>query len=448
MSEDESAPNLPATQLDVTSTRLEGHKVQLEVTVGASEADRAYDRAYRRLQSRVTVPGFRRGHVPRPVLERHVGRAALREEALDLILSDSYSQALDAKDLEPIDRPQVEVIRFEEGEPFVFKATVEVQPEVKLGKYTGLGISVSPALISQGDIEAQLTAIRERRAELEPAELEATLEDGLYGVIDYEGLVDGKTFPGGKAESALVEVGAGQLEPQIEAAIKGAAAGQEREAKITFPADIPNQDLQGKEATFTIRVREIKRKRLPELTDDLAKEITGLDLAALRERISRTLEDRAKAAAREELSRQVIERITSEAEVEVPETLVRRRMERMTSDTQDRLKDQNLDIDQYLKIIGLEREQWEKDLRGRAEHGVKKDLVLAAIGKREKIQVTQPETEFEIARMAATYKQKPEKMRAFFYGDPDRLDSLRAGIITDKTVQYLVRENTAEAPAP
>jgi trigger factor len=449
MSGDEPATSQPiaTTHLNVVLTKLEGHKVQLEVAVDQAEVDRAYGRAYRRLVNRVSVPGFRRGHVPRPVLERHIGREAFREEALEFILSDSYGQALDAKDLDPIDRPEVEVVKFEEGEPFVFKATVEVRPEVKLGKYTGMGLSVSPREVSQSDIEAQLTAIRERRAELEPAEPESTLEDGLYGVLDYEGTVEGAVFPGGKAEGALVQIGAGQIEPQIEEAIKGARAGQERKATVTFPPDIPNQELQGKEAAFKIQVKEIKRKKLPELTDELATEITGLDLPALRERISQSLEERAKSEAREELTRQVVEKVTAEAEVDAPEILVRRRIERMTADTEERLKGQNLDLDQYLKIIGLEREQWDKDLRARAEHAVKKDLVLGAVGRREKILATEPEIEFEIARTAAAYRQKPEKMRAFFYSSADRLESLRAGIITQKTVQYLVRRNTTEDAA-
>lgn len=433
--------------MDVATTRLDGHKVRLDVTLGQAEVARAYGQAYRQLAGRVSVPGFRRGHVPRPVLERHVGREAFREEALELILSEAYDRALDSADVDPIDRPEVNVVKFEEDEPFVFQATVEVKPEVKLPKYAGLDLSVPPKAVTESDVEAQLNAIRERQAQLEPAEAEATLTDGLFGVLDYEGTVDGEAFAGGKAENALIQMGAGQLEPQIETAIRGARAGEDREAKVSFPADVPNQKLQGKEASFRIRVKEIKRKTLPELSDDLAKEITGLDLPTLRERVTKSLEERANADARDELVRQVVERITAEAEVDVPEIMVKRRLERMTADTEERLRGQNISLDQYLQIVGLEREQWEKDARSRAEHAVKKDLVLGAISKREKIQATEAEIEFEIARAAATYQQKPDKMRTFFRGSSDRLESLKAGIITQKTIQHLVRLNTAPVAA-
>lgn len=437
----------PDSSFQASVEKLEGHKVKLEVTVGPEQVRRAYDRAYRALSTRVSVPGFRRGKVPRPVLERHVGREAFREEALDFILSDSYAQALEAKGLDPIDRPEdVEVVKFEEGKPFVFRATVEVKPEVKLGKYSGLGIDVPPHPVDQADIEAQLTAIRERRAVLEPAEPGTALEDGLYAVLDYHGVIDGKSFPGGDTEGALVLVGAGQLPPEIEAAIKGAKAGEERECTLTFPPDLPSEALRGKTAQFKIEVKEVKRKIVPELTDELAKELTGLDLAALRERITQSLEERAKREAREELTRQVVERVTAEAEVDVPETLISRRMERMTADTNERLARQGLDIDKYLAIVGLDREQYDKDLRARAEHTVKRDLVLEAIARRENIQATDAEVEFEMARIAAVTGQKPDKVRALFHGSPDRLESLRAGIITDKTVQYLVRENAARPP--
>ena len=433
--------------LSVLVEKLEGHKVKMEVTVPPAEVGRAYERAYRRLVNRVNIPGFRRGRAPRPVLERHVGAEAFREEALELALSDAYPQALDIKDLEPIASPDIEVVKFEPGEAFVFRATVEVRPEVKLGKYTGLELDVPPRPVTEAEIEAQLSAIRERRAELLPTEPDTPLTDGLFAVVDYEGTVDGRAFPGGKVEGALVEIGRGQLEPALETAIRGAKAGEERQAKVSFPPDLPNPDLAGKEALFQIRVREVKTKKLPELTDELAKELTGLDLAELRERIRRSLEDRAAAEAREELARQVVERVVAEAEVDLPETLVERRMRRMTEDTEERLRRQNLTLDQYLTIVGLDRQQWEKDLRARAEHAVKKDLVLGEISRREKIEATEAEIEFEMVRLAAAYGEKPEKVRSLFANSPERLDSLRAGIISQKTVQYLVKANSAAKAA-
>ena len=435
-----------ALPLDVAVTKLEGHKVSLAVTVSPEQVGRAYDRAYRSLVGRVNVPGFRRGKVPRPVLERHVGLEAFREEALETAVSEAYAQALETKGLDPITRPEVEIVKFQENEPFVFKATVEVKPEVKLGKYTGLGLEVAPKPVTEDDIEAQLRSIQERQAVLEPVGPETALTDGLFAVLDYRGTIDGEKFPGGDTEGALVQLGAGQVEPEIEKAIRGAKVGEEREATLTFPADIPNPALQGKTALVKVTLREVKEKKLPELTEEFAKEVTGLDLVALRERVQESLEERAKRDAGDELARQVVERVTADAEVELPETLITRSIERHTEDTKERLSRQNLDIDQYLKVVGLEREQWEKDLRRRSEHEVKRELVLEAIAKRENIQAEGAEIEFEIARLAASARQKPEKVREYFVNDAGRLESLRTGIITDKTVLYLAHENTARQP--
>lgn len=435
------------TFIDVSVERLEGHQVKLEIKVGPDEVSRAFDRAYRRLAGKVNIPGFRRGKAPRPVLESHVGSEALREEALDILLSDSYGRALDAKDLDPIDRPEVDVVTFQEGDALTYTATVQVKPEVKLGTYQGLNLVVKPQAVADEDIQRQLDSIRERAAELVPAEDGAALESGRYAVVDFVGTIDGTEFPGGKAEGALVEVGAGQLEPEFEAALTGAKAGETRQANVHFPEDYRNAELAGKEAVFEITVKEVKEKRLPDLTDELAKELTGLEVEALRERIGKNLEEQNQRNARDELRRQVLEKVVEAAEADVPETLVERRIQRREGEMTERLAGQGLTVDGYLEMVGLDREAWTKDLRSRAEHEVKRDLVLEAVAKQERIQATDAEVEFEIIRLAASYGEKPEKVRKLLLDSPARLESLREGIMMEKTVQYLVRENSAPQPA-
>lgn len=427
--------------------KLEGHKVKLDVSVAQGEVQRAFERAYRRLAGRVTVPGFRRGKTPRPVLERHVGREAFREEALDAILPVSYSQALDLKGLDPIAQPEVEVVKFEEGEPFVFRATVEVKPEVKLGAYTGMGLKAEPKPVEDTAVEAQLEAIRENRAELEPAEPGTELAAGLFAVIDYHGTIDGNSFPGSDVEGALVRMGGDQLEPEVDQALAGAKAGDTRECHLDFPPDHPNAELRGKKALIKITVREVKKKKLPELADELAEEVAGTDLAGLKERIRSSLEERAKRDAWAELTREVVEKVTQAAEVDVPASLVERRAERLKTDMAERLRSQGLDVERYLKIAGLERDRWEKDLRTRAEREVKRELVLEAVARREGITATDAEVEFEMARIAAATRQKPDLVRKYFRSSPGRLESLREGIISDKAVDYLVRSN-AVTPLP
>jgi len=432
--------------VDVSVEKLEGHKVKLDITVDKQEVDRAYERAYRRLARQVSIPGFRKGKVPRPVLESHIGAEALKDEALDLILSPSYGKALDSQGLDPIDRPEVEVVNFAEGEPLVFKATVEVKPEVKLGAYKGLGVELEEKPVTDEDVERQVEAIRERAAELEGAGPEAVVEDGSYAVIDLHGTIDGEDFPGGKSEGVLVQIGAGQLDEEMEKALKGAKTGETRKARLTFGDDHPNKDLAGKTAEFDIAVKEVKVKKLPELDDETAKELTGLDLAALKAEIRKSLEEQARRNALDERRRVIVEKVVEASEVDLPETLVQRRIESRRSEMSDRLARQGVTIEGYLEMVGLDKEQWEKDLRSRAEHEVKRHLVLEAVAKQEGIETSDADIEFEMARLAVAYQEKPEKVREMVMSSPARLESLREGIILDKTVQYLVRENAAPAP--
>jgi len=441
----------PGAGVAVNVERLSPHRVRLEVSVSAQEVARAFDRAFRRLSSRANIPGFRRGRAPRPVVERHFGREVLRDEAIDLLLNDSYARALETEGLDPIDQPELEVVRFEEGEPFVYKATVDVKPEVTLGQYTGLGLELKPRPVEEADVQRQLEAIADRAAVLEPVEAETLLEDGLFAVVDWHATVDGKSFPGGDMEGALVRMGSHQLDPEIEKALYGAKTGDVRECTVHFSEEAASEDLRGKDALFRIVVKEVKRKKTPDLTDELAIQLTGHDLVSLRGRLRERLEFEAMRQAQEELAHNIIERVTAEATVDLPEKMVERRMARRRAETEARLARGNMNLDDYLRAVGLEREQWEKDLRSRVEHELKREIVLEAIARRQDIQADDGEVAFEMMRYAAATGEKPEKVRREF-SSPERLAALRSRIILDKTVQYLVRENTvrpeaAKAPA-
>jgi len=433
--------------VEVNVERLEGHKVKLDITVDREEVDRAYHRAYRRLVGRVNIPGFRKGKVPRPVLERHLGPDALKDEALELILSPFYGKALDSKGLDPIDTPEVEVVKFAEGEPLVFRATVEVKPEVKLGEYKGQGVELEQKPVTDDDVQRQLDSIRERAAELEGTAPDTAIDDGHFAVVDLHGTIEDEDFPGGTSEGVLIQIGAGQVDQEVEKALKGAKAGETRKAAISFPEDHPNKDLAGKEAEFDITVKEVKVKKAPELDDETAKELTGMDLAALREQIRKNLEEQARRNALDERRQTVIEKVVEDAEVDLPETLVERRIESRKADMTQRLAQQGVTIDGYLEMVGLDKETWEKDLRSRAEYEVKRHLVLEAIGKKEGIEAADADVEFEISRMAMMSNEKPEKIREMVMSSPARLESVREGIILEKTVHYLVRENSAPEPS-
>jgi trigger factor len=237
------------------------------------------------------------------------------------------------------------------------------------------------------------------------------------------------------------------MEPEMEKALEGATVGETREAVLSFPEDHPNPALAGKEARFEMKVKEVKTKKVPELTDDLAREIAGTDVAGLKERVRESLEEGAKRSAADELRRRLVEKVVEEAEVDVPETLVSRRVERKNAEIGERLSRQGLTVDKYIEIVGLDRDTWEKDLRARAEREVKRDLVLEAVADREGIEVTDADVEFEITRLAYGFGEKPDKIRKLFAESPSRLESLRERIRMDKTVHYLVEANSAAAEA-
>ncbi|ADU52306.1 trigger factor [Thermaerobacter marianensis DSM 12885] len=431
--------------MKATVEKIENRRATLSVEVEPEAVARALDHAYRHLVHRVQIPGFRKGRAPRFLVERHLGKAALYEEALDHLLPEAYSQAVAETGIEPIDRPELKIETFSEEQGLRFTAEVEVKPEVDLGDYRSVRVEVPPVHVTAEDVDRELERWRELQATLEPAGEDAVAEKGMVAVLDLAGTLDGEPIPNGQATDYMVELGSGRLLDGVEEQLVGMRPGEEKDVPVTFPDDHPDERLRGKTATFHIRLKELKRKQLPALDDDFARDVAGVaSLQELRQQVEKELTRIAEERARAEVRQQVVQKVVEGARLEVPETLVRRQVEDRIRNLENRLRRQGDDLEGYLKATGQTREQLEASLRPQAVEDVRTDLVLDAVAKAEGIEASDAEVEAELRTLAAAMGQPYAKVRQQF---------VRSGLVLDvaetvrrrKTIDWLVARATGQA---
>ncbi|MDI6870477.1 MAG: trigger factor [Bacillota bacterium] len=420
--------------------RLDGNRVELRVEVAPDEVGRAIARAYQQVAAKVRIPGFRPGKAPRPLIDRYVGRQKVIEEAFDALFPRAYLNAIRETGVEPIDQPEVSDIALEEGKPCTFKVQVEVVPEVRLGKYKGLTAVKTVVPVTDADVDQVLAHLQERHSELLASERER-LEKGLFAVIDFDGFVDGEPFAGGAGRDVTLEVGGGRFLPEFEEGLVGAARGEEREIKVTFPADHRAEHLAGKEALFKVKVKEIKEKHLPELDDEFAKDVSDFaSLAELKADIRRQIAAEREKAAREAIESQLVAAAAANATVEVPEKLIERRVESKLRGMVAQLQAGGYTLADYLGEDRTE-EDLRRDLRGPAEEEVKTRLVVEAIAKAEQIRVTEEEVLAKLQSLAGGDAERAAQLRQRLEQE-DRLDDLVARLAAERAVNLLVE--TAE----
>lgn len=444
------------TQLE----KLEGSTAVLAVSLTADEVEGGVERAYRRLVQRVNIPGFRKGKAPRPVLERHVGRAGLLEEAVDILIPEGYQRAVDDAGVEPIDRPHAEVLEHPSQSGVLrFKVTVAVKPAVELGDYRGArdGVPREEPEVTPEDVDAQLEQVRERLAVLEAVE-GAAVEKGHFVVCDIKIL--GREEPAGaqKADKAVkagagkdngqgltVEVGAGALLPGIEDALVGLAPGESREAEVEFPAGHPNKNLAGRRLPVRVTAREIKRKVLPALDDELARRASSLQtLQELKDDLANKLLRLARARARREYEDRVVQAVVDQARLEAPGVLVESGMDAMWRERLRALSARGVTFEQYLASTGKPEPDLREELRLRADAAVRRELVLEAIAKKEGLQATPADLEREAERLAEVYEQPADAVKKALLTAGD-LDATRDAITHRKTIAFLAHGSPDEA---
>src|SRR5690554_4772680 len=374
--------------MEVAKEVLEGNKVKLKVEIEKERVNDALDKAYRKVVKDLALPGFRKGKVPRRILEARYGKEVLHSDAFDILVPQAYMVAVKTAEIEPIDQPEIEDFYIAENEPATFTAIVKLKPEVELGQYTDLGIEKEAVELNNEEIEEVLKRQQEQHAYLETVDKE-TVDEGDFAIIDFTGYVDGEEFPGGSAEEYTLEIGSGYFIPGFEEQLVGQKVGEEVEVKVTFPEDYQAENLAGKDAVFKVTIKELKVKRLPELNDDFARELGEFDtLDELKEDIRENLLKQKEDQVQREYEEMLLEKISENAEVDVPDVLVNNELDMMLQNMDYTLRQQGVNIEQYFNFVGIDPENWRQDNWEMAKERAKINLVLEAIAKKEGIEVS------------------------------------------------------------
>jgi trigger factor len=428
--------------MSVKWEKLEENRGVLTVEVDSETVNNGLDQAFKKVVKQVSIPGFRKGKVPRPIFEKRFGVEALYQDALDFILPEAYAKAIEEAGIEPVDRPEIDVEQMEKGKELIFKATVTVKPEVKLGEYKGLEVEKMDTEVTDEDVENELKTIQQRYAELVVKE-EGTAENGDTVVIDFEGFVDGEAFEGGKAENYSLELGSGTFIPGFEDQLVGTKAGDEKDVEVTFPEEYHAAELAGKPAVFKVKVHEVKTKQLPELDDEFAKDVDEEveTLAELKEKIKNRLVESKKNEAEQTLRDTLVEKATENAEMNVPEVMIENEIDRMMNEFEQRLQMQGMNLELYFQFSGQDKEALRAQMKEDAEKRVRTSLTLEAIAKAENIEVTDAEVEEEVNKMAELYNMSADSIKKAL----GSLDGLKADLQIRKAVEFLVENSKTVA---
>ncbi|HLS53744.1 MAG TPA: trigger factor [Tissierellaceae bacterium] len=415
----------------------EGNKVSFNFEIGAEEFEKAVQQAYLKNRSRFNIPGFRKGRAPRKIIELNYGEGIFYEEALNSILPEQYEKAVEELELEPVDTPEVDIEEIEKGNPILVKIEVDVKPEVKLGDYKSIELEKIEYNVTDEMIETEIESLQNANARLIDANDREAKERDLL-TIDFEGYVDGEKFPGGSAEGHQLELGSNTFIPGFEEQLVGKAKDEEVEVNVTFPEEYHEESLAGKDATFKVKIHDIKEKQLPELDDEFAKDVSEFDtLEELREDIKERLEKDLKEQERIEKENKVIEKVMEISEVDIPEGMIESQIDDELRQFDFRMRGQGLDLEQYLKLTGMTVEDLREQFRPAATNRVNADLVLEEIAKVEEITATEEDIDEELKKMAEQYNA--EDIDEFIADmKKGQLEILKSGIINSKVIDLLL----------
>lgn len=391
--------------------KLEKNMAKLTVEVSAEEMEKAVEKAYQKNKGQISIPGFRKGKVPRTMVEKMYGKGIFLEEAANSVIPTAYEKALEECEEEIVSSPEIEVVELVPEKPFIFTALVALKPEIELGKYKGVKVEKEDTTVSEEEVMAEIEKERERNARTITVE-DRPVKDGDMTVIDFEGSVDGQAFEGGKGESYPLTIGSGAFIPGFEEQVVGAKLEEEIEVNVTFPEDYHAEELAGKAAVFKVTVKEIKEKELPELDDEFAAEVSEFDtLAEYKEDVQKKLTEKKEEEAKNAKESKVIEAIVEDSKMEIPDAMVSTTQRQMVDEFAQRIRMQGLSLEQYFQFTGLTPEKMMEQVKPQAEARIKSRLVLEAVVKAENIEATEEDFDKEIERMASMYQMEADKVK-------------------------------------
>ncbi|EOS21242.1 trigger factor [Lachnospiraceae bacterium 3-1] len=424
--------------MSVQVENLEKNMAKLTVEVPAEELEKAVQAAYMKQKSKISLPGFRKGKVPRHMVEKMYGPEIFYEEAVNIILSKEYPKAAEESELEIVSRPTIDVEQLEKGKSFIFTAEVAVKPGVTLGKYLGVSVKKAEVAVSEEEVTAEIEKERESNARMVTVE-DRAIEDGDTAVIDYEGFTDGEAFEGGKGENHSLVIGSHSFIDTFEEQLIGKNTGDQVTVNVTFPEDYHAPELAGKPAMFQVKINEIKAKELPELDDEFAQDVSEFDtLAEYKESVEKKLVERKEAEVKRERENEIIEKIIEDSQMEIPDAMVETQTENMMDDFANRLAQQGMSMEQYMQFTGMTKEKLMEQMKPDALKRIQSGLILEAIAEAEKIEVSEEDVEAEIGKMAEMYGMEVDKLKELF--PESERENMKKDLAIQKAVDLIVEK--------
>ena len=400
--------------------KLEHNMAKLTIEVSAEDVEKALQAAYLKERSKISLPGFRKGKVPRQMIEKMYGPEVFYDEAANHMISEAYGKAYEECELEIVSQPKVEITQLEKGKPFIFTAEVAVKPEVTLGEYKGLKVDKVSTRVTQKEVDEEIDRERERNART----IEVTdraVQDKDQIILDFEGFVDGVAFEGGKGENYPLTIGSGAFIPGFEEQLIGAEIGKETEVNVTFPEDYQAEELAGKAAVFKCSVHEIKAKEIPELDDEFVSDVSeeSETVDAYKAEVKAKIKERKEREGKQKKEDQAVEQAVANAQIDIPEPMIDLQTKQMADDFARRIMQQGMSLEQYFQFTGLSEEKMMEEFRPQAEKRIRTRLVLEAVVAAENIEVSDERLDEELKKMADSYQMEVEKLKEFM-GDNEK----------------------------
>ena len=412
------------------------NEVKFEITVEAEKFEEATKKVYFKSAKYFNIPGFRKGKAPMQIVEKYYGKEIFYEDAFNEVAQEALEEAVEENKVEVVSRPEVDIKQMEKGKDLIFTVVMQTKPEAELGKYKGIEIKKIEYNVTDEDVEHELSHMQEHNSRLISIDDRAA-EKGDIVNIDFEGFVDGKAFDGGKAENYDIEIGSNTFIPGFEDQLVGMKIDEEKDVNVTFPKEYFSKDLAGKDATFKVKLHEVKKKELPALDDEFAKDVSEFDtLDELKKNIKEKKQEQNEERAKYETQDEVIKALCENVKVEIPSGMIETETENMIKDLENRLSYQGLKLEQYLNMMGKTKEEMRKEYEPQAVEGIKSRLALEAVIKAEKIEATDKEIDKKIKEMAINYGKENDEE---FLKNENVRNYIKQGIESEKAIDFLVK---------
>ena len=422
--------------MSVKNEQIEKNLVKLTFEVSAEDFEKAINQTYKKNASKFNIPGYRKGKAPRKIVEKYYTAAIFYDDAINAVLPAAYESALEESGVDAVARPEIDVEEIKKGEPVVFTALVTTKPEVKLGDYKGIEVDKLDYTVTDEDVDKDIEATQKKNARLITID-DRAIENEDIAVIDFEGFCDGVAFDGGKGEDYELEIGSGSFIPGFEEQLVGAKTDDDVEVKVTFPEEYHADNLAGKDAVFKVKVKEIKKRELPELDDDFASEVSDFDtMAEFKADVRKKLEEAAENKAKTDTENAIIDKVIENAEFDIPDAMKEAQIDNIVRDFAQRLAYQGMSLDMYMQYTGQTEETFRAQFGEQAEKQISGSLVLEAIQKAEGIEAGPEEVELHLVDMSKKYNMELDKLKEAL-SDVEK-ENIKKELELQKTIDMIV----------